>query len=71
MRGYDCSVPTDPNYSLSPAPSDEEAAAVIAAIERFLMDTASPAEDAQTTVSGWLRAALAEGVGSADENRVW
>lgn len=52
-------------------PTAEEAAAVISAIERFLADHTGPAAEAEETVSGWLRAALAEGVGSSDGNSVW
>ena len=48
-----------------PNPTPEEAAAVIAAIERFLRDTAvladaTPAQPA--ALSPWKRTALAEGV---------
>ena len=43
--------------------SPEEAAAVIAAIEQFLRDTAPPpAEENATVVSPWVRAARLEGV---------
>lgn len=52
-------------------PTAEEAAAVISAIERFLADHSGPAAEAEETVSGWLRAALAEGVGSSDKNSLW
>ncbi len=51
---------------VTPAASPEEAAAVIAAVERFLRDTAPPpAAPAQggRGGSGWLRAARHEGVG--------
>lgn len=61
----------DGNYSLLPNPSPEEAAAAIAAIERFLADTASPASESTEVVSGWLRAALNEGVGSLDRESIW
>ncbi|MFY9264839.1 MAG: hypothetical protein WAO61_05380 [Solirubrobacterales bacterium] len=64
-------MPDDDAYSLNPAPSAEDAAAVIAAIERFLADTASPVPDAEAVVNGWLRAALHEGVGGSDPGRVW
>ncbi|MGH2905549.1 MAG: hypothetical protein ACRDKI_02125 [Solirubrobacterales bacterium] len=64
-------MPIDPSYSLSPDPSPEDAAAVIAAIERFLADTTVPATAADEVVSGWLRAALHEGVGSSDNERIW
>ena len=42
--------------------SPEEAAAIAAAIEQFLRDTA-PEPSAVPAVSGWGRAALYEGVG--------
>jgi hypothetical protein len=40
----------------------EEAAAVIAAVEQFMRDTAPPVADAPEPVSGWLRAARLEAV---------
>jgi hypothetical protein len=43
------------------APTPEEAAAVIAAIEQFLRDTTS-APPAEPQVSGWLRTARLEAV---------
>ena len=43
--------------------SPEEAAAIAAAIEQFLRDTAPPPSPAGREVSPWLRAALFEGVG--------
>jgi hypothetical protein len=43
------------------AASEDEAAAVAAALERFLADTAPSAEPRQT-ISPWLKAALIEGV---------
>jgi hypothetical protein len=49
----------------SPAPSPEEAAAVIAAIEQYRRDTASPPEPAPSpdpALSPWKRAALVEGI---------
>ena len=46
-------------------PNEDEAAAIAAALERFLAETAAPAtaEDA-AVVSPWQRAALLEGVGA-------
>jgi hypothetical protein len=41
----------------------EEAAAIAAAIEQFLRDTAPPPATEGPSVSPWLRAALFEGVG--------
>ena len=48
--------------------SPEEAAAIAAAIEQFLRDTAPPPESAEQ-VSPWLRAGLLEGTGH--EPRTW
>ena len=42
--------------------SPEEAAAVIAAIERFMRDTAPPVAPEPTGPSPWVRTALLEGV---------
>jgi hypothetical protein len=42
--------------------SPEEAAAVIAAVERFLRDTAPPPAPPDPKPSPWVRAALLEGV---------
>ena len=47
------------------AASPEEAAAIAAAIEQFLHDTAPPPAPAATRVNPWLRAGLFEGVGRA------
>jgi hypothetical protein len=46
---------------ISPAASPQEAAAIAAAIERFVADTA-PAPESAPAVSAWQRAALEEGV---------
>jgi hypothetical protein len=43
--------------------SPEEAAAIAAAIEQFLRDTAPPPAVEESAVNPWLRAALFEGVG--------
>jgi hypothetical protein len=40
----------------------EEAAAVIAAVERFLRDTAPPPAEVEPPPSPWVTAALREGV---------
>lgn len=47
---------------IAPAASPEEAAAVVAAVERFLRDTAPPLAPAAPPVDRWQRAALLEGV---------
>lgn len=41
----------------------DEAAAIAAAIEQFLRDTAPPPAAPQQTMNPWLRTALFEGVG--------
>lgn len=45
-------------------PSEDEAAAIAAAIERFRAETAPAAAAERDTVSPWQRAALLEGVGA-------
>ena len=52
---------------VAPAASPEEAAAVVAALERFLRDTAPRgAAVAPGPPSGWLRAARLEAVGESE-----
>ena len=54
------------------AATPEEAAAIAAAIEQFIRDTAPPAQPEETGMNPWLRAALYEGVGySADTSALW
>ena len=48
---------------IAPAASPEEAAAVIAAVEQFLRDTAPPLVTEAPAVDPWLRAALLEQTG--------
>jgi hypothetical protein len=47
--------------------SPEEAAAIAAAIEQFLRDTAPPRAAPPAQLNPWVRAALREGVGHAPE----
>jgi hypothetical protein len=49
--------------AVSSAATAEEAAAVIAAVEQFLRDTAAPAATAEPRQDPWLRAALLEQTG--------
>ena len=51
------------------AASPEEAAAVVAAIEQFLRDTAPPPDTAAPAMSPWLRAGLFENVGLQPDDR--
>jgi hypothetical protein len=48
--------------SITPAPGEQEAAAIIAAVERFRADTAPAAAPAEPPPSGWLAAARLEAV---------
>lgn len=48
---------------IAPSASPEEAAAVAAAIERFLRDHAPPPAPAAPARNPWVRAALLEGAG--------
>lgn len=45
------------------SPSADEAAAIAAAVQRFIAETA-PGEETAEAVSPWQRAALVEGVGA-------
>ena len=47
---------------VAPAASPEEAAAVVAALERFMRETAPTRAPAPPPVSGWMRAARVEAV---------
>ena len=49
---------------IAPSASPAEAAAIVAALERFMRDTAPPVRDPAEVVDPWLRAAMLEGVGS-------
>jgi hypothetical protein len=57
-----------PRIELStPAASPQEAAAIAAAIERFIAETAPAAEPGGRAASRWQRAALLDGVGAKAE----
>ncbi len=49
----------------------EEAAAIAAAIEQFLRDTAPAPTPAGPSISPWARAALFEGVGRDPAGQAW
>ena len=53
--------PPRPRIEMRGPASPQEAAAIAAALERFLADTA-PAPEPEARISGWHRAALVEGV---------
>ena len=62
----------DRKYDFAGDPTADEVAATLAAIERFLADTSSaPPAESDELVSGWLRAALAVGIGSSDDMSIW
>ena len=52
---------------IAPAASPEEAAAVVAALERFMRDTAPAAAPGAEELDGWVRAARIEGVSRESE----
>ncbi len=56
---------------VAPAASPEEAAAVVAALERFMRETAPAPAPAPTGPSPWVRAALLEGVDREPSHEPW
>jgi hypothetical protein len=52
---------------ISPVPSPEEAAAIVAALERFMRATAPPEQPAADAAEGWRQAAMLEGVMREDD----
>ncbi len=52
---------------VAPNASPEEAAAVVAALERFMRETAPPPAPPEPGPSAWVQAALHEGVRRAPE----
>jgi hypothetical protein len=59
---------------IAPSASPVEAAAIVAALERFMRDTAPPVTPAPDALEPWLRAAMLEGVSrqaSGDEPEPW
>lgn len=47
---------------IAPSASPEEAAAIVAALERFMRATAPPPSSPAPVLDGWRRAAVLEGV---------
>jgi hypothetical protein len=56
---------------VAPSASPEEAAAVVAAVERFLRDTAPPPAPAPEPPNAWIRAARQEAVDRFPESNLW
>jgi ABC-type phosphate transport system permease subunit len=52
---------------IAPSASPEEAAAVVAALERFMRETAPVVVAVEPAVDAWTRTALLEGVSREDE----
>jgi hypothetical protein len=55
----------------APAASPEEAAAVVAALEHFMRETAPTPAPAPPPVSGWVQAARLEAVERAPGHEPW
>ncbi|MGA2454038.1 MAG: hypothetical protein ABSG93_11005 [Solirubrobacteraceae bacterium] len=55
---------------IAPAASPEEAAAIVAALERFMRATAPPPVPAAGATDGWRRAALLDGISRASDGDV-
>ena len=56
---------------IAPAASPEEAAAVVAALERFMRETAPTPAPREEPPAGWLAAARAEAVERAPGREPW
>lgn len=56
---------------IAPAASPEEAAAVVAALERFMRETAPTPAPVEAGPSPWVRAALLEGVDREPSHEPW
>jgi hypothetical protein len=56
---------------VAPSASPEEAAAVVAALERFMRETAPTTAPAPPPVSGWLQAARLEAVEREPGHEPW
>ena len=56
---------------VAPAASPEEAAAVVAALERFMRETAPTPAPAPAPVSGWVQAARREAVEREPGHAPW
>jgi hypothetical protein len=64
--------PARPRIEVRQPASPEEAAAIAAAIEQFMRDTAPPPAASGPSISPWLRAGLFEGAKrSSDEPSPW
>ncbi len=55
---------------IAPSASPEEAAAIVAALERFMRATARPPRAAPQAAEGWRRVAAARGASSASRTTI-
>jgi hypothetical protein len=67
--GHNAWMPSNgqPSVSVSPAPSAAEAAAIVAAIERFRRATTTLPPAVEPALDPWARAAIHEGVSRAPQ----
>ena len=63
--------PARPRIEVRQPASPEEAAAIAAAIEQFIRDTAPPPAQGEPEASAWLRAGLLEGTKRAAGESPW
>jgi hypothetical protein len=56
-----------PGERIAPSASAEEAGAIMAALERFERDTATPPTSTERPPDGWTRAAILEGLRQQDD----
>jgi hypothetical protein len=63
--------PARPRIEVRQPASPEEAAAIAAAIEQFMRDTAPPPVQPEPNVDGWLRAGLLEGTKRSPGESPW
>jgi hypothetical protein len=63
--------PSRPRIEVRQPASPEEAAAIAAAIEQFIRDTAPPPAEREPQLSPWLRAGLLEGTKRAPGDAPW
>jgi hypothetical protein len=61
----------EPRPLIVPAPSPLEAAAIVAALEYFIRDTAAPRRERPAAVGGWLRVARLEAVEGEPQTSGW
>jgi hypothetical protein len=63
--------PARPRIEVRQPASPEEAAAIAAAIEQFIRDTAPPPAECEPELSPWLRAGLLEGTRRGPGEAPW